>query len=638
MSSLVDVLIDLCAESTLYTILDSTMTAMNTRKVCFALQLVLALFPTAMMANAPDYIKERDAAISFLQVKGVDLSRCELKCKCYTPCVVAFGDNYNDLLVITVTEDYWKFIDNPVLAYSIESSYFENGGDTDINDGTIADIMNNYHRQITQLSKQKRKYKTKKIAEYKTSHSAVAPLLKDIAFSQYSPYNLRHPKVRAGGRDTSCLIGCGPTALAQVLRYYSWPPVAEGYGCYSVGGETYKMDLSKNPIEWENIKPTYARGERDSKQVFAVNNLMLCAGASLNAKMNYKSTSSSLTSFEGALLCNWRYSPSAVLYENITDDIALPVVFSELDSGRPVVFSDDSHIFVCDGYDEDFLHYNLGWNKYGNGYYRVLIVDGERGLPFVSMLAGIAPLYDKDIKSKKVKLQQSGSLARHLSSKDKETVTELIVKGPLNGEDMALIRKMAGADTKTPGSLMKLDLREADIVRDESFCYYSASAKGYTFSGTSSQVVNGRVMNRSYNFDMSNLTPAEWQQMVEMGLDKYENEQELRRFVCADGEYMVCQYTQDDAIGDYMFAECGNLREVILPESATSIGRYVFFGCRALQRIVVFDNVDIIEDNAFSWTPLLHSVTIPTGFSVHKLGKDLFSHSSPLCREFVNDE
>lgn len=590
-------------------------------------------FPVFSFAGSSGYITEREIAKAFLIEKGADPQKCNLKAKCSTSYAVLFGDQVNGLLVIVAKSDYIKYLDSPVLAYSLESSYFENGAD--YREDTINHIMKKYSRQIRYLFQNKNKYHPSGLLEH---HCQAGPLLGEIAFSQSYPYNLRHPKVTIGGKDTACIVGCGPVALSQILQYYHWPSAAVGEYCYSVEDKYYRMAFSDYPYDWNSIKPKYKRNEPDSHSVFEMNKLLLCCGASLGAQMSPNGTSSSISNFKGALLCNWRYSPSAMLYEKISDQKAIPLIYQELDNLRPIIVSDDNHIFVCDGYSGDFLHYNLGWNSYGNGYYRVLCIPqaNEAGLHFENMLTGIAPLLDKDNYTKSVRLSEAGQLSECLSAVDKLSLTELSISGPLNSDDVALLRRMAGAEGEGwNGSLMKLDLGNANIVQDDAAShYYANSASGLKLYYTTYETVNGITTERSLLFDMDNISPEQWQQMQELGLDRADDGS--YRIVFDGNEFHLQYYLKDDEIGDYMFCKCSNLREIRLPKSAVSIGDYAFFNCCSLQKVTLFGNMDTIGDGAFSWTPRLEYVSIPESLRVHKLGKNLFDHTSRLSKQFIH--
>lgn len=52
-------------------------------------------------------------------------------------------------------------------------------------------------------------------------------------------------------------------------------------------------------------------------------------------------------------------------------------------------------------------------------------------------------------------------------------------------------------------------------------------------------------------------------------------------------------------IGDYAFANCYNVRSVILPKSLKIIGKHAFSNCSGIRRIDVYNNLEIIKSKAF---------------------------------------
>ncbi len=67
------------------------------------------------------------------------------------------------------------------------------------------------------------------------------------------------------------------------------------------------------------------------------------------------------------------------------------------------------------------------------------------------------------------------------------------------------------------------------------------------------------------------------------------------------------------SIGDYVFSGCKSLTSVTIPNSVTSIGDYVFSGCESLISVTIPDSVTSIGDYVFSGCTSLTSVTIPEG-------------------------
>lgn len=101
--------------------------------------------------------------------------------------------------------------------------------------------------------------------------------------------------------------------------------------------------------------------------------------------------------------------------------------------------------------------------------------------------------------------------------------TTLSLAGPLNGDDLACLRKMMGRnidDTTTPGKLVDIDMSDVEIT-----------------SG--------------------------------------------------GGSYGISRYTIDGVIGQGLFAHCTQLQHIILPSTATTIEKDAFQDCTSLQRIEI---------------------------------------------------
>lgn len=95
------------------------------------------------------------------------------------------------------------------------------------------------------------------IGVYSTEEgSEVAPLLGDIAFSQFSPYNDKCPLY--DGKRTA--TGCLATAMAQIMAYYRYPQTMIGRNIEYVS-EKYSIPISWNSsttvFDWNNILNTY---------------------------------------------------------------------------------------------------------------------------------------------------------------------------------------------------------------------------------------------------------------------------------------------------------------------------------------------------------------------------------------------
>lgn len=150
---------------------------------------------------------------------------------------------------------------------------------------------------------------------------------------------------------------------------------------------------------------------------------------------------------------------------------------------------------------------------------------------------------------KTVTLTKAGELSKHITTAEKYKLTSLTVSGPINGTDVLFLREMAGRDVdgmSTDGQLATLDLSDANIV--------AGGANYYK---------------------------------VKRGLStKYYNNAE------------------DDVVGFYMFANCGNLTSVKLPKTAKKIELYAFNNCKALKECTLPDSLKEVGSYAFTSTAL----------------------------------
>jgi len=88
-------------------------------------------------------------------------------------------------------------------------------------------------------------------------------------------------------------------------------------------------------------------------------------------------------------------------------------------------------------------------------------------------------------------------------------------------------------------------------------------------------------------------------------------------------------------IGRYAFYSCFNLAKVIIPVSVTTIGAHAFGLCRSLTEVTVPGHVTYIGDSAFEQCSSLTSITIPD--SVTSLGGYAFARCVSLTHITIPD-
>lgn len=86
--------------------------------------------------------------------------------------------------------------------------------------------------------------------------------------------------------------------------------------------------------------------------------------------------------------------------------------------------------------------------------------------------------------------------------------------------------------------------------------------------------------------------------------------------------------TSVTSIGDYSFAYCNNLENIIIPDSVNSIGKAAFIDCKKLTNITIPVNVIHIKDFAFSNCINLKIISLPS--SVTDIGESAFENCIEL--------
>lgn len=212
----------------------------------------------------------------------------------------------------------------------------------------------------------------------------VAPLL-TTQWGQNEPYNLAIPRLTE--RSKRFYTGCTATAMAQVMKYYSYPTTGRGAASYqtytwTTQGNvdvtpTFEADFEHTTYDWDSMQDAYARNDQ-SAAAQAVATLMYHAGVAEHADFGQNETSADDRNSAIALINNFRYSPSMLRGDRayFTDEAWDNTIYQELAAHRPVIYSgttteDEGHTFVCDGYQAStgLFHMNWGWEGLSDGYF-----------------------------------------------------------------------------------------------------------------------------------------------------------------------------------------------------------------------------------------------------------------------------
>lgn len=207
------------------------------------------------------------------------------------------------------------------------------------------------------------------------SFRTVGPLLTTV-WGQGTYYNAMCPP-DAAGPDGHVLTGCVATAMAQIMRYWSFPPVGNGshsYNCPPYG--TLSADFGSTAYNWAAMPDRVTSTNTD------VATICYHAGVAVNMQYGPNGSGAYSTDVPNALITYFKYanttqyrsksSYSSSTWENMMKE--------ELDNSRPIYYSGSSsqsggHAFVMDGYQNSNFHINWGWNGSYNGYYALTALN-----------------------------------------------------------------------------------------------------------------------------------------------------------------------------------------------------------------------------------------------------------------------
>ncbi len=206
------------------------------------------------------------------------------------------------------------------------------------------------------------------------------PALLETNWGQGWPYNLSCPSTTNGNAPT----GCVATAMAQVMKYWEHP--LTGAGSHTYTHPTYGT-LSANfesLIAWNEMLDTYnSSSSYTLMQAGSISSLMYICGVSVDMDYGVQESSALLVnngytfipSAETALKNYFDYSENlrGVSKSDYSNSQWINMLKNELDSGRAILYrgSDNisgGHAFVCDGYNNNYFHFNWGWGASANNY------------------------------------------------------------------------------------------------------------------------------------------------------------------------------------------------------------------------------------------------------------------------------
>lgn len=485
--------------------------------------------------------------------------------------------------------------------------------------------------------------------KYKES---IEPLLQ-TQWGQMMPYNNLCPQTSGTNR---CLTGCVATSIAQVLYYHHGPKTGYGrrtiyYPQYDTSGTAVFVDFSKEVFDWDNMLPTYGSStdaaagivSGTDQQQYAVAQLMRDLGVAVD--MNYGEEASGTNHGSAATgLQNYFGLRNARKIDRkaYTEQAWMDIIYKQLNNNQPVVYggldaASGGHSFVLDGYDKDGkVHVNWGWYGEDNGYFYVADLDPHHnGFSYQfnsaqDMIIDIKPEAATEMLSADVTLTDAGTLSSKIDLGKKFDYTSLKISGPVNGDDIRLIREMAGRDANgnlTNGRLRDLDIKEASIV---------SGGRAYLIENSTEYISadNALTDKMFYGCSLISIALPDGIRTIGDGVlamcngleDIKISTDETQNFVLRDG--VVYNSTEDEVISvlpnvmgnvwfekgitrlhDYALAGCNHVKSVKLPSSLQYIGKEAFNDCINLAMLKTYSKS----------VPTLNGTDVFKGLDTHAL-------------------
>lgn len=297
-----------------------------------------------------------DASVKILSTPSALRHTASIRSNNGTPAMYVFSDPQGGY-VIAAADD----VAAPVLGYVDNGNY-----DYDALPDAMKWWLSEYAEQIQEASASAESYKYTRPAEF----TPITPLINTL-WDQNSPYNLYTPVID----DTQSPTGCAATAMAQQMRFFSYPANPTGAITYSMNGTPMSMTFDGLTFDWANMTYRYGANSTEAQKQ-AVSLLMKACGYSIQSTYGQYETAASVYYWAPALIEYFDYAPSMQPLNRIffTLEDWEEIIYKTLADGVPVLYSGlgsvGGHAFLCDGYQGDgYFHFNWGWSGISDGYF-----------------------------------------------------------------------------------------------------------------------------------------------------------------------------------------------------------------------------------------------------------------------------
>lgn len=213
-----------------------------------------------------------------------------------------------------------------------------------------------------------------------------------------------------------------------------------------------------------------------------------------------------------------------------------------------------------------------------------------------------------DLETLEVKLETAGTLAEKLGDK-KNTVQKLILSGPVDADDINVLRKMP--------LLESLDIKGVAFIESEKM-YDTEWGKRSVIKNGIGQNMFGRLKLKQIVLP-ENLKIIGGSAFLSSSLENIIIPASIKTI--ENGAFESTKLvnivipSNVTELSDNVFALCGKLQSITLPDGLFKIGYRAFWGCFSLRSIELPQSLTNIDIDAFDHAGL-QSITIPEGVTV----------------------
>jgi len=324
---------------------------------------------TNLIAQEVDSLSAKNTATIWLEQSGE--SEYEIKC------IHDFNNESLNIWCIELhpggfilTPKY--MIAKPILAYSFSNPNII--GENPLFQSYLSELSDAIQKELLakpeQTHIQWQNYKSGKIEKTLTNEPISVPPLIETTWGQGYGYNQSCPEHNSGpGGHT--VVGCGPLAIGQIMKYWDYPLQGNSQISYSTlkYGELH-ANFGDSYYQWGKMAfDSYS---------FEASQLLYHCGVALMADYGPFSTGSDVKQKgPDALIQYFCYDSSAnYVWKNLYSDTDWEkLLIEQLEHQQPVLYrasdqnSSSSHAFVVDGYQNGYFHINWGWDGVRNGYF-----------------------------------------------------------------------------------------------------------------------------------------------------------------------------------------------------------------------------------------------------------------------------